>query len=217
MEREVFLARVRAATGGRPPESPPHVQSPPTHDRVALLRDLADRWRRPHAVSHHVDAAQAARTVTEILRERNLRRIAPSAHPLLAALGIPEALREMGAAIIPLPTTSDEVRTDLAGADAGITVAAYAVAETATLVERATPIQPRAVSLLPPVHIALVREEDVVATLDDLFAALAREPVESGIVLISGPSGTADIALQHVVGVHGPREIHLIVVDGASG
>ena len=91
------------------------------------------------------------------------------------------------------------------------------MAETATLVERATPIQPRAVSLLPPVHIALVREEDVVATLDDLFDALAREPVESGIVLISGPSGTADIALQHVVGVHGPREIHLIVVDGASG
>ncbi|MBI3975870.1 MAG: LUD domain-containing protein, partial [Armatimonadetes bacterium] len=73
------------------------------------------------------------------------------------------------------------------------------------------------ISLLPPVHIALVRAGDLLPRLDDLFAALGREPLGSGTVFISGPSGTGDIGLQHVTGVHGPREVHLVVVDEAVG
>jgi L-lactate dehydrogenase complex protein LldG len=61
----------------------------------------------------------------------------------------------------------------------------------------------------------VVRAEAVLASLDDLFAAVSALPVEHTLSLISGPSGTADIDLQHVVGVHGPRDVHVIIVDGA--
>lgn len=214
MDREVFLARVRASTGGPRPETAPDFLSPsPAPDRAALLTQMAERWRRPHAAWHHVPAADAARTVAAILTRGNLRRIALSDHPLLASLRIPEMLPE-NATILPSPKTLEEVRSGLAAADAGITVAEYGVAETGTLVEWAVPTQPRSLSLLPPVHIALLRAEALLPTLDDLFGALAKTPLTSSLVFISGPSGTADIGLQHVVGVHGPREIHLIMVEG---
>ncbi len=216
MERDAFLARVRAATGGRVPAAAPLVTEGEAPLRLPgdpdTLDEMAKWWRRPHRSWARASSADAGATVAGILRQGGLRRIAISAHPLLTVLGVPEAVQ--GAAeLLPVSGERAQVHAALALADAGITVAAYAVAETGTLVERAGPEQPRGISLLPSVHIALVRAADVLADLDDLFARVAREPVGSGIVLIAGPSGTADIGLQHVTGVHGPREVHVVVVD----
>jgi L-lactate dehydrogenase complex protein LldG len=219
MEREVLLARVRAATGGPAPATSPVMPhgaaSPPRllggPDAVA---QLAGWWERPHRSWHRVASADAAAAVAAILGRGHHQRVALSAHPLLRALGIAEAVSAV-AEILPISRERASLHRTLASADAGITAADYAVAETGTLVERAGAEQPRGISLLPPVHIALVRTAVVLTRLDDLFATLAPEPIASGVVFISGPSGTADIGLQHVTGVHGPREVHLIVVDGS--
>ncbi|HYM68157.1 MAG TPA: LUD domain-containing protein, partial [bacterium] len=56
------------------------------------------------------------------------------------------------------------------------------------------------------------RAEAVLPALDDLFAALGAGPLEHTVSCISGASGTADIGLQHVTGVHGPGDVHLIVI-----
>jgi L-lactate dehydrogenase complex protein LldG len=72
--------------------------------------------------------------------------------------------------------------------------------------------------LLPPLHVALVKPEQIIAGLDDLFPLMryadeaANRELTSAVTFITGPSRTADIELTLVVGVHGPQELHVIVL-----
>jgi len=95
----------------------------------------------------------------------------------------------------------------------GISSADYALADTGTLVMLASPAEARLISLLPPVHIAVVPIERVLSGLDELFAVLPNPAAQtSSMVLITGPSRTADIEQILVRGVHGPGEIHVVLV-----
>ena len=104
------------------------------------------------------------------------------------------------------------VRVGLTGADA-------ALAATGSVVLLSGPGRPRAASLLPPVHVAVVAAGRIVPDLESWWAMLAADPAAirqpSSVVVITGPSRTADIAMQLVMGMHGPREMHVVVVDGA--
>jgi len=93
-------------------------------------------------------------------------------------------------------------------AGAGITLAEVAVAETGSLLVSAGPGRRRLASLAPPVHVALVRRESIVSTLEEGLARLG----DRTSVLISGPSRTADIEGVLVRGVHGPRELWVIPI-----
>jgi len=97
--------------------------------------------------------------------------------------------------------------------DAGVTDVWRAVAETGSLVMRASKEQGRAVSLVPVLHIAVVRTSQIVPDLIDLMRETSTHGTASGIVIISGPSKTADIEMNLVVGVHGPGEVVVLVVD----
>lgn len=100
-------------------------------------------------------------------------------------------------------------------ADAGITTADFALADTGTLVVLASPDQHRLDSLAPAVHIALLRAEHLVANLEELFAklvALNAFDRSSAITFIRGPSRTADIELTLSVGVHGPKRVYVLVL-----
>lgn len=217
MERNAFLARVRAATGARTPDGAPRFLTPsPAPDRAAVLAEMAARWRRPRATWREVPSADAAQAVLDALQSAQARRVVVSADPWLDSLGIPRALQTAGISLLEVPRSPEAVHGSLPEVDAGVTVPTYAVAETATLVEAARPEQPRALSLVPPVHVAVLRAEAVLPALDDLFAALGAGPLEHTMSLISGPSGTADIGLQHVTGVHGPGDVHLIVITDAA-
>lgn len=106
-----------------------------------------------------------------------------------------------------------------ASADVGVTTVDYALADTGTLVLRTGPGRARSVSLLPPVHIALVKHDQIIPGLDELFPLLADQysqsngTPDSALTFITGPSRTADIELTLVVGVHGPQELHVILLD----
>jgi len=108
----------------------------------------------------------------------------------------------------------DRVRESEFSDDAGISSADYGVAETGTLALLARPGQGRAVSLLPPLHIAVLRTSRIVLELGALFEAVTSEAGElpSALSFITGPSRTADIELVLTIGVHGPRELHLIML-----
>src|SRR4029077_3067369 len=110
-------------------------------------------------------------------------------------------------------THLDELRGLCASADFGITSAAYALADTGTLVMLASPREARLVNLLPPAHIAVVPRDRILTGLDELFSILPR-PAEqtSSMVLITGPSRTADIEQILVRGVHGPGQITVVIV-----
>jgi L-lactate dehydrogenase complex protein LldG len=92
----------------------------------------------------------------------------------------------------------------------GITSADYALADTGSLVMIS---EARLVSLLPPVHIAVVPAERLLSGLDELYTILPK-PADhtSSMVFITGPSRTADIEQILIRGVHGPGEIHVVIV-----
>jgi L-lactate dehydrogenase complex protein LldG len=95
--------------------------------------------------------------------------------------------------------------------DAGVSVASYGLADTGSVVLMASPEEPRARSLLPEVHISLLREDRILPGLDELFAALGGE-LPSALAIVTGPSRSADIEQSLTVGVHGPGEEHVVLV-----
>ena len=99
-------------------------------------------------------------------------------------------------------------------ADVGITNVHRLIAETGTVVMATRPNEPRSVSLLPPVHIALAERSQLLPDLFDLFdlfSPLSQSTPPSCLTLITGPSKTGDIELRLVTGVHGPGEVHVIL------
>ena len=104
-------------------------------------------------------------------------------------------------------------REEAAAADLGITGADLAVASTGSVLVRMGPGTPRSASLLPPVHLAIVRADRVVPGFEELFAELpelARDAAQT--VLITGASRTGDIELTLVRGVHGPIKVVVLVI-----
>ena len=110
--------------------------------------------------------------------------------------------------------SSDDRRADLATAVVGITGADAGLAETGSLVLASGPGRSRLASLLPPIHVALLDRRLIVESLADLVV-LRPDLMTAGanVVCITGPSRTADIEHTLTRGVHGPREVHVILVN----
>ncbi len=108
-------------------------------------------------------------------------------------------------------------REEVAAVEVGITSADYALADTGSLVMFSESNESRLLSLLPPCHIAIIESSRIVASLDDVFR-LRPLPGDqsSAMVVITGPSRTADIEMRLVRGVHGPGEIHVIIIEDVT-
>jgi L-lactate dehydrogenase complex protein LldG len=133
------------------------------------------------------------------------RRLALSDSPLLGV--ITRDLEAQGHEIAVTPSASDLFQFDV-----GITSAQAAIAETGTLVLEQARERNRLVSLLPPVHIAIVNAGDICATMSEAITRARNESdTSSAITFITGPSRTADIELTLTIGVHGPKELYVIV------
>jgi L-lactate dehydrogenase complex protein LldG len=111
------------------------------------------------------------------------------------------------------PFNEEELRRLCAAADLGITGADYALADTGTLVLLASAEEASMISLLPPVHLAIVSRDRILSGLDELFQILPRpDQRTSSMVLITGSSRTADIEQILIRGVHGPGELHIVIL-----
>ena len=130
----------------------------------------------------------------------------------LNSLGLKELLKEEG-----LRQIISNDKNDIAEAGIGITGADYAIADTGTLVLLTDEDRPRSVSLLPPIHLAIIRKSDIVSDIRELFIILkqrldAGQSTPSCMTFITGPSRTADIELNLTLGVHGPKELYVIII-----
>lgn len=208
MSRENILHRVRTALGrsaGEPPPAapPPRIRVPETDRETRIASMLA----RVEAL-----AGTALRTADPLAVVGNLiagKTAVASNAPFLVACGI-AALPGVRSGV----TDREELRELCAAADAGITSADYALADTGTLVMLASPQEARLISLLPPMHIAVVPAQRILSGLDELFSLLPDPAaVSSSMVLITGPSRTADIEQILVRGVHGPGQIAVVVAE----
>jgi len=101
---------------------------------------------------------------------------------------------------------------DIFSYDVGVSTAQAAIAETGTLVLDSAYERHRLVSLVPPVHIAVVNASAIVETLSDALTLLQKDKeISPAITFITGPSRTADIELTLTIGVHGPQELYVVV------
>ena len=94
---------------------------------------------------------------------------------------------------------------------AGVSTAIYGLADTGSVVLAASPEEPRARSLLPEVHVTLLAEDRILAGLEALFEAVGGD-LPSSLAIVTGPSRSADIEQMLAVGVHGPREVHVVLL-----
>ena len=140
-------------------------------------------------------------------------------HPLLARLEIDRLLHERQINVHPwndLEAQPADQRWPTAfAADLGITSADWAVAETGTLALCSHPGQGRVVSLLPPNYLAIIEPKQIVPDLFDLFERLEgqKHHLPSNVALVTGPSKTGDIELKLTTGVHGPGNVHVLVME----
>ena len=208
--RDTILGAVRQHLGraaSAPVPAPPPVPllGSLDLDAPARLRQFGERLQ---AVGGHLhlgldDGGLAA--VQQLLAFYQPKSIARSDAPAVAALHAHSNLRSLGW------LSPDTDRDELFAADLGITAAQWAIAETGTLVLDMAQERHRLASLLPPVHIALLPHSRILCNLGEALKTIGR-PLPPTITFVTGPSRTADIELQLVVGVHGPRELHVVVV-----
>jgi len=110
-------------------------------------------------------------------------------------------------------------RAFAAEADVGVTTVDFAIAETGTLVLLAGPDRPRATSLLPRVHVALVRLDQVRRRMGETMEEILLRPggPPSATLFVTGPSRTSDIENDLAIGVHGPAAVIVLLLDPRAG
>lgn len=236
--KEAFLASVREALakGGQSPAIPvPEVdviqnaadlRKGLAQKKDALLTQLQNNavlqeWNVV-TVSSETEARDAVITIVKGL---DAELVVRTSHPMIERLELDEALAANSIESVLLTSRSGDLEPDqlqniAARADIGITGVDYLIAETASASLVSREGMTRMASLLPPVHIAIAHIDQVVETLGDLLtlreAELADEDAPNWYMnLVSGPSKTADIEQTIVIGVHGPGEVHLIVITGS--
>lgn len=165
---------------------------------------------------------EAAGYIADLAGRLGVAKAARADQPVFDELEIGAALQNAGVELFVAAQTEltgrPRVRAEIIESGLGITGADYAVAETGSVVVLPRKGLSRLVSLVPPVHLAVVRAQDVVESLDDVFLFRRREYLQNGgdmgsyLNFITGPSRTADIEMKLVVGVHGPKEVHLVLL-----
>ena len=169
------------------------------------------------------DKEEVWQSLSFILKEAGIKKIMKWESHVLEQLEINSLLDSLGVQDLfseDKDPTQELKRKDyletLDEAELGISGADYGLADTGTLVLRALSGQDRSASLLPPSHVAILEAERILPGSDDFLVKLQLEMAENGrldscLSLITGPSKTADIELNLILGIHGPKDLHVII------
>lgn len=191
-----------------------------------LLDGLAASAEAGGWVVHRAaNTEEALGQIVDVARGLGVTSLVRSGHDVLSRLGVDGPLTAEGIAVTKMAAAGSDdpstLRNTAINAGLGLTGADYGIAETGSVVLAAGEGVSRIVSLVPPVHVAVVERGTVLPGLDELFTLLRRDYGDpdwtSYVNIISGPSRSADIEYTLVTGVHGPGEVHLILLDQESG
>ncbi len=209
--REQILSDIRTALGRSEASSVAALDEPllriPRMDPSLAVSLFTNKLEKLAGKTMVVPTRSAVIPATQPLLDGK-RAVAANA-PFLSVCGL-TSLPEVQSGI----TDRDALREACAAADVGITSVDYALAETGSFVMLSSPENARLISLLPPVHVAVFPRSRILANVDELLSLLPK-PAEqtSSMVLITGPSRTADIEQILVRGVHGPGEVYAVIVE----
>jgi L-lactate dehydrogenase complex protein LldG len=211
-----MINQVRKALGRTEPFKNPPIP-PEIPDSIARLapRDanLPDLFTKSAAQAHFkiepTTPDQIPSRIVAFLKLHQCQTIGIAVSPLLDNLKIEPAIR---AANLTLNRWDETTLDSTYDQDCGITDVYAAVAETGSIVIRPNKNQGRALSLIPPIHIAIVEATNILPDLTDLMQKLTTDLRTPNITLITGPSKTADIEGALVTGVHGPGLVQIFLL-----
>lgn len=213
--REEILTRLKNAVGSTPP-APSTVCMPiatfTNEEKIEKLRALMEAMRTEVHLSSKTDWGNKLKA---ILRARNLKTLLYSAATWMSPV-IEQAWDESAEgfpARVPFDRQVEDFKESLFEIDAGITTTCGGIAETGAIVLWPDEQEPRTMSLVPPVHIAVLQADQIYNSFCEIVQAqnwTASMPTNA--LLISGPSKTADIEMTLAFGVHGPKELIVIIL-----
>lgn len=217
-DRERILARVRAATADVPAGEP-----------AAWTPELDTGPAAAYARRSTLGESELLALFVERCGDYSANVTTCAGEPAAIAAAVADACARQGAAVLAVPADLDPgwrppaldclpdepplPLGELDGVDGVLSGCAAAIAETGTIVLDSGPGQGRrALSLVPDLHICVVRAEQVVGGVPEAIRRLAPAITERRpVTFVSGPSATSDIELERVEGVHGPRRLEVIV------
>ncbi len=193
------LGRTAQTPMGLPPSIFPARQPGPVN---AEIEHFFGEIKKLSGVGQRLTPDGLAGALKALVAEQHIHKAVLWSTPRLQSLGLPGLLRDLGVQLVSPNADKDE----LAQCDLGITETDFILPETGTLVLRCSAEKPRAVSLLPRVHLAIINPLALRADMHQVFA----EAKDSHyLVFITGPSRTADIELTLILGVHGPKSLYV--------
>lgn len=182
----------------RPPVYAPRQAETTDSEIEIFLKEV----KKLSGVGHKLLPSEIDASLKSLVQEQSIRKATVWETASLRRLGITEILNSLGVDLVS-PNAS---KHEMALCDLGVTEADYLLGETGTLVLHSSGEKPRSVSLLPRIHLAIVRPEMLRADMHQVFAEAKDHHY---LVFITGPSRTADIELTVTLGVHGPKALYV--------
>ena len=187
--------------------------SPQTFSKVDVFKTQLEAVNG-HCLFTHTEL-EVVHALTRIITHLKQTELDPRRVAVSDASGLERLVRLVAVQLDEVTVTPSAA--ELFGFDIGITTAQAAIAETGTLVLDSSRERHRLISLVPPVHIAIIDAANIYSTLGETLATLHKGgSVSSILTFVTGPSRTADIELTLTIGVHGPQELYVIVNDGPA-
>lgn len=217
--RARILARLQASQ--RQSQPPPPTQPYFAQRRQQLGRDDLVQRFIAKAVSWHAEILQAStddwpQQLARWIAVEQLPSLWLGRQPLLVDLPSAVAQHAPACRVRHFDQSFEQLGAELfEQASAGVSVCVGAVAETGSLLLQVSDAEPRSLSLVPPLSIAVLQRRQIMAQLADAAPALGweQQPPASNLLMITGPSKTADIQRMLVYGAHGPRRLLIVLID----
>jgi L-lactate utilization protein LutC len=221
--RAEFLASIRHRTqAGRykPTKAPDVAWTPKVEPRESEpIRDPTSRFiEELEALGGHgkrvANLDEARGYVLELARAREAKLLVRWNVEELENLEVDAPLGEAGVEVVVWRDLAD-FREVAGKADIGLSTAAWAIAETGTLVLEGGPGKGRTVTLLPPTYVAVVPVERILSTVPEAiekYSGLAANGLPANVCFHTGPSRSGDIEMSLFVGMHGPGDVHVVLV-----
>jgi L-lactate utilization protein LutC len=192
---------------GEPRESAP-IEDPPARF-LEELDALGGHGKRVESL------AEAREYVLSLAGERGAKSLVRWDVEVLEELGADGPLREAGVEVVVWrdPEDPERFKEVTARADIGLSTAEWAVADTGSLVLTSGPGKARSVTLLPPTYVAIVAADKVLRTVPEAIGKYAGAGhLPANVVFHTGPSRSGDIEMEIFVGMHGPGDVHVVLV-----
>ncbi|MBN8440381.1 MAG: lactate utilization protein [Thauera sp.] len=215
--RDRILARLRTSRPAQPLPLPeldahyaPRARNESTPERVARFRTGIENF---HAEVHLAGEGDWPAVLARLCAEKGVGSLMYGADTVAGRKLDPAAFA--GTVLRPWAGSIEDIKADLFHrTDAGFTQTLGAIAETGTLILWPSEAEPRTLSLVPPIHFALLDARNIHATFyDAIRAGHWADGLPTNALLITGPSKTADIQQTLAYGAHGPKELIVIVIN----